>query len=394
MAVSDRHLPLCANVTGAEPGRWSLADDGYRYSPIGCRLARPSATAARRCLRRRHVLFLGDSLSRYGYLVLAHFLVNGVWPSDEPLLTDRSGKSICSQGPFKEDWNAYYAYSSSLLRGHEVCDCTRAHTLRRGRCKTPEATMTENRYLRVPAHDGGDGGQVSIVSQLCQPEWYPHGDNLLGSYEEMREGMARVVATSCRARHACPNAWRHNISAFMAEALPALGVTDVIFNTGHHWTPAQLPAATAERFMTDIFEAAAAAVRGRGGGAWWRTTSINRRFVTEGPPLRNMVQRPIEPNPEVQRWARVAGLRVLDYFNMTARLVEASNRTNGEGPFLPIDPTNAFSRIEVHFKCSVYREKSILLLNALCSPRELDDHAAHHRHAGERGGARGAGASE
>ena len=59
------------------PLRWHVAgaDGGYTYEVAGCRLARPTVHTARACLRGRHVLFSGDSISRYLYLTLATFLV-------------------------------------------------------------------------------------------------------------------------------------------------------------------------------------------------------------------------------------------------------------------------------------------------------------------------------
>ena len=65
----------------------------------------------RRCLRGRHLLFSGDSISRYLYLSLATFLVSGVWPADGPLLAGEP--SVCHERSF------YHGESRSLQPWHE-----------------------------------------------------------------------------------------------------------------------------------------------------------------------------------------------------------------------------------------------------------------------------------
>ena len=80
-------LPLCGQLRGdaAEgQGNWSLTPtNDFRYHPPGCRLRRPTGQQAQQCLASQSLLFLGDSLARYQYISLLHFLFLGHWP--EPL---------------------------------------------------------------------------------------------------------------------------------------------------------------------------------------------------------------------------------------------------------------------------------------------------------------------
>mmetsp|Transcript_22253 Transcript_22253/g.46639 ORF Transcript_22253/g.46639 Transcript_22253/m.46639 type:complete len:557 (+) Transcript_22253:127-1797(+) len=64
------------------PIQWKLRHDGSRelLLPHTCRLHRYTPLETRRCLRNDHLLFLGDSLTRYQFLSLAHFLHSGKWP--------------------------------------------------------------------------------------------------------------------------------------------------------------------------------------------------------------------------------------------------------------------------------------------------------------------------
>ena len=62
--------------------RWRLRSDTSRELelPDMCRMRRYSSSEARTCLKDRHVMFVGDSLSRYQYLSLAHLLERGTYP--------------------------------------------------------------------------------------------------------------------------------------------------------------------------------------------------------------------------------------------------------------------------------------------------------------------------
>ena len=50
------------------------------WEPSQCRLRRLTAAQARQCLHRKKLVFIGDSISRYMYSALVHFLSREVWP--------------------------------------------------------------------------------------------------------------------------------------------------------------------------------------------------------------------------------------------------------------------------------------------------------------------------
>ena len=142
--------PLCTpgQVSGRENGTWRLDDRGYTYDVEACALVRPTSAAVRQCLAGRHLLFIGDSLSRYLYLTLAHLLVHDVWPDDASLAAGNA--SVCHEMTWlpvaralkrRDEWNVYFEGTNAALRGLELCDCQRERDQAPLDC--------ENRYLRL-----------------------------------------------------------------------------------------------------------------------------------------------------------------------------------------------------------------------------------------------------
>ena len=67
--------------------RW---DGSMEYQVETCMLHRFTQAEARRCLAGHHMLMIGDSISRYQYLSLIHFMEHGKWP---PRFGRGSGKN-------------------------------------------------------------------------------------------------------------------------------------------------------------------------------------------------------------------------------------------------------------------------------------------------------------
>lgn len=120
--------PNNLDLRNASSGEFVLLNDGsFRYQLPHCRLRRFRATEAAKCLRGTHLVFMGDSLSRYFYLDLAAFLAHGKWPmhfvSQWP-----EGRSFLSEKEYNS-WSWFYQDSNRQLnRGShamEVCDCAR-----------------------------------------------------------------------------------------------------------------------------------------------------------------------------------------------------------------------------------------------------------------------------
>lgn len=231
----------CTNTSTAV-GSWSKdADSGFRYHARDCLLVRPSASRVRKCLRHRHLLFVGDSLQRYLYLTLANFLVTGEWPRD----LKAGERSPCFEGAYAlnktrdEVWPEYFRGTNSDLRGAEICDCFRTTC-----CSG--AVLNENRYTLF------DSAAVSFVSQMVSPGWEVHGSTLPDSWPRMRASTTctpgECVATSTGRNRpwrigASANmpdkrwAWSEPLPDFLRTTMPHLGVTDVLFNPGHHYNP-------------------------------------------------------------------------------------------------------------------------------------------------------------
>jgi hypothetical protein len=84
-----------------------------------------SRSDLRSALRKKTIVFIGDSVTRYQYLNLAFFLERGKWPG--PLLTDEEmDGNPCCEKSFKDlIWERFYFQTNSALHGNELCDCWR-----------------------------------------------------------------------------------------------------------------------------------------------------------------------------------------------------------------------------------------------------------------------------
>lgn len=335
-------------------GHWEVRNgSGYTYVPSACRLVRPTGAMVRQCLAGRHLLFFGDSLQRYLYLTLAHFLVHDEWPRDLSSYRDGSEASVCYESSWQrqnstgdldygDGWTRYFEGSNGVLRGHEVCDCMRTSC-----CK--ESELRENRFTKV-----GDAS-VSFVTQLVSPEWKPHGSIPLGSHQEMR------AAAGCGAPGATCNMgarkpWRMTAPEFMSRAVPRLGVTDVIINSGHHFTTLGKP-----QKQNLVKRTLAAAAGSASRGAWFRTTTprmANNKLVWTnriGERIR-VKSWPGLPDSEDETDAAAAvGAGVMDMFEVMMRL-KSEPFAEQDGAFIDGN----------HVQCSVNREMLILMLSMLC----------------------------
>lgn len=109
-------------------------------------------------LKRNHIFFFGDSLTRYSYMSLAHFLVYRRWPASYPQ-DEPEGLSVCSEFQF-HSWSKFYPWTNQQLTtlhkkvsretvyrhpfvGVEVCDCNRKDD------NISYFANSENRFLRI-----------------------------------------------------------------------------------------------------------------------------------------------------------------------------------------------------------------------------------------------------
>ena len=75
-------------------------------------------------MKGKHLVFVGDSVTRYQYLSLISFLDRGRWEEEEE---EKEGKarSITYKEGWGETWNDFYNQSSAAFMGREACDCYR-----------------------------------------------------------------------------------------------------------------------------------------------------------------------------------------------------------------------------------------------------------------------------
>ena len=110
----------------------------------GCDADAAGGAALEACLAGRHIVFIGDSLTRYQYLNLAQRIVLGTWTAFHGA-TNAAGVKL----PLTElerswpSWAAFMAGTNERLQGNEICDCYRAEGL--------GPFIAENRYFYYPA---------------------------------------------------------------------------------------------------------------------------------------------------------------------------------------------------------------------------------------------------
>jgi hypothetical protein len=131
------------------PIRWVPRRDGSRQLELAelCRLKRYTAQQANTCLATKHVSMIGDSVTRYQHMSLAHLLEHGHYPprfarpasASEPCRhVDEHGNATCA--PFdkpnlcvESDWNGWDNYyealcgstSGGLMNGRMECHSVR-----------------------------------------------------------------------------------------------------------------------------------------------------------------------------------------------------------------------------------------------------------------------------
>jgi hypothetical protein len=151
MQATDSPFADGAFLTRASTANtWILRADGSRelQLPLTCRLKRYTSRQARQCLKSRHLSFIGDSLSRYQFISLSHFIERGEYParfgtSSKCAHIDENGKPTCSVEPslcmegdwvkFNNDpWREFHSAlggstDGGIFRGRFQCGCARGN---------------------------------------------------------------------------------------------------------------------------------------------------------------------------------------------------------------------------------------------------------------------------
>ena len=104
---------LCRPKQPLWPGSLQIyRDDSLVYEPTACNMFRISSHQARRCLVGRHVFFVGDSLTRYQYVSLAHFMGRLEYP--DQFAGEPSRPSVCVEREW-DSWDSFYSHGAEIL---------------------------------------------------------------------------------------------------------------------------------------------------------------------------------------------------------------------------------------------------------------------------------------
>ena len=285
-------VPPCGHLQGNEEGYWRPELDGtYTWHLKECALHRYAdasvSDTARTCLKDRHLLIVGDSVSRYQYLSLAAMLHDQA--------PDRRGdvqghRNIVMPGLVWGSWREFYLKSSASFHGRELCDCFRPEGP-----WSPEYEMRveENRFFSLPTWNlsvsylqvFGSFPMHGHFPGYCRG-WAGAGSDGRGAcsvFNMTKEALA--AATHVMTAHEYDSNpeldtheffdWHGDLASVLEHVVPAMQVDTLVLNSGLWGELTDLD------HVDGIFEAATRSVPAAGGRhrhrcLWKRTT---KRFV-------------------------------------------------------------------------------------------------------------------
>lgn len=324
--------------SASEPGRHVL-----RVSLPGCATTALTPRNVNACLRGRHIVFFGDSLTRYQYISLALFLEYGTW--------DHAG-AAARPAEYVQGWGGYNGLSRGVaarLRGHEICDCNRG------------ARVFETRYyyhpgLQVRLTFAWRTGTLPMlwhhrgwIGERCQAAALERARAALAGRGEPPPASARCPQRGCapgacgadahRGRSVAPR----DDFAGAARLIRELRPDAAVFNVGL-WTKRYGRAPALSRLV-----AMGEGVRRELGAAApllaWRTTTARQPGARW------------EAQPVIASTLAAAGWLVVDAGAATAKVRELARGGR----------VKQFYYDNTHFRRFVYRGINELLLASLCS---------------------------
>jgi len=170
------------------PISWKMRRDGSRELtlPTTCRLKRYTAEEARQCFQKKHLLFIGDSLTRYSYLSLVYFIEHKKWPprfgQEKPCHhVDENGAETCSQpddpnvcveGNWKDDkgeergWKPFFRNLGGGTDGGVFHGRMEVPSVR-GWWKNPDEKLHSVENMQyVSSEEGGGRTMLSFIGEL------------------------------------------------------------------------------------------------------------------------------------------------------------------------------------------------------------------------------------
>eukprot|EP00953_Heterococcus_sp_UTEX-ZZ885_P029671 15733-Heterococcus_DN1.PRE.1 len=302
-------------------------------------------------LKGKHLVIVGDSLSRYAYLQLVYFLETGNSTSPEPSQTwEKDYKS----------WNHFYQVTNKRLNGHEMCDCYRAETPKQaplskqqnGKAVKPiiikQPPMIENRYYYNPDTQVRITyiqwfGSLGVTLHTSMWEAAVNPDYVLQPSELCAPGKCSAAAAPVMTVTAL---------GFADLVLPSLQPDWVMWNCGL-WPncnlhPQALMAASLKALKNP-----------RPRNVLWKTTTVQYNGVSAN-------------QTAVTAEFRQLHSRVMPAHRLTADLREAHEKVHktpsARQDYKSIDfAAHTLFEDKMHFKPEAYRELNTLLLNMLAS---------------------------
>mmetsp|Transcript_25247 Transcript_25247/g.39624 ORF Transcript_25247/g.39624 Transcript_25247/m.39624 type:complete len:378 (+) Transcript_25247:1704-2837(+) len=344
-------LPRCRSLQSGEAGFWVPEQSGmYTYHLRSCQLRRFTTADARECLRNKHVLIIGDSVSRYQYMSLASFLHSGFPEASGN--HEKGANNVCMPGNVWGSWKRFYLRSSAHFEGRELCDCFRPE----GPWNPDfEKRTEENRFLSLPEHNLSLS-YLQVFGGFPMHGHFPgrcRGSTQVPMCSRLNVSRAEVS----RATHVLTNEeydsnplldqgnvfdWQSSVHATVRDLVPNMEVDVLIYNTGL-W--GELKNAT---MVGDVMSAGSEVVKAGGSCFWKRTT---KRFKCQGGDRRCFRDRwaPEEVADAVPvDQAKDKGWGIMDIATPTS-LLEQDSFADG-----------------IHPRPFVYNELNNLLLNQVC----------------------------
>ena len=367
------------------PHKWTPRKDGSREFDLTsiCSLMRYSADEARQCLANEHLNFIGDSLSRYQFHSLVHFIDKGTYPPrfPSPLVygdecqyhvdevnqsqcSPKGQPNICMELDWYEhhkdrSWNMLYqAVGGDLFGGRMECACAR---------NDKERLETENLLYASQPDENGHRITLSVMQERGWTNMILpiRGYHFTGcSFNE-----------SCQLTDAVQDAWfdRLRNSSFdynqtfpeaidfehgaLRHVLPPVSIA--IYNRGL-WGP------LAPDRAKQIFPAMFNWTGGSAGRCFYKSTTASGRYTEDN-------LREHETQRSIRNEAVHAGCAFLDYGHVTsdfASLFYNYPTPPGGGG---LERTDVYWD-SVHFQPWVYEELNNIFLNVLCNARRVLPH--------------------
>ncbi|KAL3156426.1 hypothetical protein ABBQ38_000735 [Trebouxia sp. C0009 RCD-2024] len=141
---------------------------------------------ARQCLDSRHIVFLGDSLTRYQYLSLVYFLSKGHYMER---YGGGSSPSLCLEKEW-DSWQHFYREGPTILsnatdaEAHEGCDCVKSGWKQHKEREFRDFTLYG--YNKETADDILDTGSITVsyAQVFATPTFETAGQLFLELYLE------------------------------------------------------------------------------------------------------------------------------------------------------------------------------------------------------------------